>query len=409
MSDNNKKLKLGKSIIIPDKKRREERKEFQKETSFDDRYLRTKKELDDLRFNQRFNRTNSDLMSNYVRDSLKKYSDNFSIKEFKNPIDFNLNGINYSLVMRDLCGSGNGRPNEHESRIQNSYNVINQQKDKIKQGYRVGFIGISEDKFTCWDPMHSINSNAKMRSLYSRFWQLDEVERKGIGLYLAESKVLNRNHFAICLPMSHLGFYLENMHIFHKEEYQYEEYENQFIKLCKEFTEKIESPSKYKNNDDNLNVFPERTDNLNNNKSREKVYFNRYAYPRDPEWTKKVNNAYEKKCSICGIQLGLNIAAHIIPHSEPDCPNEVSNGMVLCVQHHQLYDDGLLLPGPNGKIYFNEAREEFLRINGEIDGLDRVKALQYQKWEYPKNCEKEDFPKDEYLIKGLELRGLKNI
>ena len=80
---------------------------------------------------------------------------------------------------------------------------------------------------------------------------------------------------------------------------------------------------------------------------REKFAFVRTSYPRDPVFKYQVMKAYGHACCVCGRQLGLVQAAHIIPHSIPESPNNVNNGLALCVEHHNLYDDGLLLPGPD--------------------------------------------------------------
>lgn len=74
-----------------------------------------------------------------------------------------------------------------------------------------------------------------------------------------------------------------------------------------------------------------------------------YYFVRDALGTYTENfrlDAYKKTCCVCRRQLGLVQAAHIIPHSEPDSPNTVQNGLAMCIEHHRLYDDSLLLPGP---------------------------------------------------------------
>ena len=41
---------------------------------------------------------------------------------------------------------------------------------------------------------------------------------------------------------------------------------------------------------------------------------------------------------MCGIQLGLIDAAHIIPHSNEKGTDDLDNGISLCPLHHRAYD-----------------------------------------------------------------------
>ncbi|MDE0524257.1 MAG: HNH endonuclease [Boseongicola sp.] len=66
---------------------------------------------------------------------------------------------------------------------------------------------------------------------------------------------------------------------------------------------------------------------------------------RDPEFRQKVLMAYEKRCCVCGYDLRLGDrpagleAAHIKWHTHGG-PDDVSNGLSLCVLHHKAFDLG---------------------------------------------------------------------
>ena len=69
--------------------------------------------------------------------------------------------------------------------------------------------------------------------------------------------------------------------------------------------------------------------------------------PRNSAFRQLVLNAYAKRCCFCGYDVklanepvGLE-AAHVRMHSM-DGPDEVSNGVALCVLHHRLFDRGAL-------------------------------------------------------------------
>ncbi|MXX90865.1 MAG: hypothetical protein F4213_04210 [Boseongicola sp. SB0677_bin_26] len=66
---------------------------------------------------------------------------------------------------------------------------------------------------------------------------------------------------------------------------------------------------------------------------------------RDPEFRQKVLMAYEKRCCVCGYDLRLGDrpagleAAHIKWHTHGG-PDDVPNGLSLCVLHHKAFDLG---------------------------------------------------------------------
>ncbi len=113
-------------------------------------------------------------------------------------------------------------------------------------------------------------------------------------------------------------------------------------------------------------------------------------------------DAYGQTCCICNRQLGLVQAAHIIPHSEENSPNSVQNGLALCIEHHRLYDDALLLPGPDQQLIFNKERAEYLEQTNQNKGLDGIEALDRQRYQVPEDAELR--PRDDYLEQGIAIR-----
>jgi putative restriction endonuclease len=76
---------------------------------------------------------------------------------------------------------------------------------------------------------------------------------------------------------------------------------------------------------------------------------------RDPDFRRRVLNAYEYRCAVCGFDVRLGSvsialdAAHIRWH-QAGGPDEETNGLALCVLHHKIFDlgaftvsDGLVL------------------------------------------------------------------
>ncbi len=75
---------------------------------------------------------------------------------------------------------------------------------------------------------------------------------------------------------------------------------------------------------------------------------------RDPEFRQKVLMAYEKKCCVCGYDLRLGDrlagleAAHIKWHTYGG-PDDVPNGLSLCVLHHKAFDLGAFTVQDDGR------------------------------------------------------------
>jgi len=53
---------------------------------------------------------------------------------------------------------------------------------------------------------------------------------------------------------------------------------------------------------------------------------------------REVCAAYESKCAMCGLSLGLPEGAHIYPASAPQSSDRIWNGLALCRNHHRIFD-----------------------------------------------------------------------
>lgn len=330
------------------------------------------------------------LLFHFVRDALGPYSEDFRILTKQNPTKLLLNQKPYSTHVSYVHDSGNARDNEDEVRIQIARSLIETQRERNNDGYQASFVGFFEGgkAFVAWDPRHVFSLQAKtVVSVYARQSQLSSVEANLAAVHSFKAKFLDETSFAIALPANALGIYLENIEHFHRLPSEaavrsvLASSENALAESGVGFVGEYEATE---------------------GDTREKFTYERKAYPRDPRFAKAVLNAYEKTCCICGRQLGLVQAAHIIPHSEPDCPNDVSNGLALCIEHHRLYDDALLLPAPEGKLVYNENRAEYLSETGQGNGLDGIKAIATGGYTLPKA--KNLRPSDDFLQRGIDIR-----
>lgn len=62
------------------------------------------------------------------------------------------------------------------------------------------------------------------------------------------------------------------------------------------------------------------------------------AYVRDAKFSLRVREAYQHRCAMCRVGLGLVAGAHILPVSAPGSPDHVWNGISLCHNHHSAFD-----------------------------------------------------------------------
>ena len=330
------------------------------------------------------------LMYYFVRDALRTYSDDFVIIDYNNPIQIELNGYKYSIHVSYVHDSGNTRPNDDERRIQISRDRIDNQKYHLENSFRTAFLGFFEDGkvFVAWDPRHVYSLKAEtVVSVYARQSQAKAAVNNFSAVHEFTPGYLKKTIFTIALQSQTLGFYLENIESFH-------------------------SLSSAKNIDQMMGKFKQilseswigKSDDVDfgENGERRKFSFVRKSYPRDPIFRCQVMDAYEHACCVCGRQLGLVQAAHIIPHSVLGSPTSVNNGLALCVEHHHLYDDGLLLPGPDNKLMFNSNRADYLVATKQGKGLEKIAELHNCQYSVPEDPNLR--PLDKYLEKGLRFR-----
>ena len=330
---------------------------------------------------------NKQLLPHFIRDALRPYSEDFAMSG-KNPVAVRLNGEEYSTHVSYIHDANRSDPNE--VRIQITRTVMDQRQREFSMGRKVAFIGFFESGkvFVGWDPKYIFSLQAQtVVSVYARKSQEKRTEEEYATVHeISLPTHLDRN-FAIALPANALGFYLENIENFHR--LQLESDIQAMIRKHKEIL------------DENL-CGTSGTFKAGQAGKRERFNFKRTAYPRDPLFKRQVMDAYDRTCCVCGRQLAIVQAAHIIPHSEPDSLDTIANGLALCIEHHRLYDSALLLPGPDRSLVFNEERAEYLRQTKQNRGLDEIEAKHGQKFSVPKLAQ--NHPSDDYLQRGLEIR-----
>lgn len=90
---------------------------------------------------------------------------------------------------------------------------------------------------------------------------------------------------------------------------------------------------------------------------------------RDVSFRKRVLTAYSFHCAICGIQLRLVEAAHIIPVNHDNGTDETRNGLALCALHHKAYDQALITIVEDYSVQISRNRVSELQNQKLSDGL----------------------------------------
>ncbi len=124
---------------------------------------------------------------------------------------------------------------------------------------------------------------------------------------------------------------------------------------------------------------------------------------RDARFRANVLRAYSHRCCVCGIQLDLLDAAHIIPVEHERGTDEIKNGLSLCALHHRAFDHALITVRPDYSIASSEKEFKRLRAIGWQGGEDEFKEALRDEILFPPK--RQIYPSPEYLEFGQTLRG----
>lgn len=292
-------------------------------------------------------------------DSLRLYSDNVVFIDGNNPYRFSINKKTYYVLIKNVHESGDGRTNQDECRIQvaksrNFNEALVSGNDVIVLGYFA-----DEKVFTAWNPfmMRDRFNQRQTISLYSRFSVQKLAKIQKIASYID-----NNEQSVISFRPEYLGLYLENLSHVHS--------------LSETELKALVEKSDLLDNENEDGEFESEEGKLTITHSRQK---------RDPNFRKKVYDAYDNKCAMCGIQLELVEAAHIVPHSHEKGTDEIDNGICLCSLHHTAYDKSLIYFNIELEILINESKMEYLEKVGLDSGIRKFEKLSFEKIVLPKN------------------------
>jgi hypothetical protein len=134
--------------------------------------------------------------------------------------------------------------------------------------------------------------------------------------------------------------------------------ETEILKVRKDWT------SRDPNQSEQISRIESIISNLNSNpdKARERLLYWRNELKRNPKFTEAVLQAYRRRCAICGIQLEIVQAAHIVAVKDGGT-DDITNGIALCPNHHVAFDNDLIVINTQYQVLLNHNKikelEEF--------------------------------------------------
>lgn len=124
---------------------------------------------------------------------------------------------------------------------------------------------------------------------------------------------------------------------------------------------------------------------------------------RDVQFRRKVLTAYGHRCAMCGVQLRLLDAAHVLPVDQPGSTDATNNGVALCALHHRAYDRALVAFDPAYVIHVNAKQVTELTALSLAGGLRQFQAALKPSLLLPPDPR--DHPSRAFILSANKARG----
>ena len=312
-------------------------------------------------------------------DAFRQHTDMVYFAGGDNPYRFFLKGRFVTVFIGNLHSAGRAEPNEY--RIQCTGNLPVTLAESRLEGDLAFVLGFSQDvhTFSAWHPDRFLarNSRTQRFSVYTRLSRMHEAAARGLAIYIDTD-----GQIVVQFRPDLIGLYVENAAILHQVN-------KRTLHRILQAYDKTRSGQP-----------PARPIMVN----RKIIQVTSTVYPRNPQFRQDVLSAYAHRCAVCGIQLGLVDAAHIVPHAHPRGLDTVSNGLALCALHHRSFDTGLLHVRGDYSIHLNRGRVKHLKAMGRAKELNRFARQMRSDLLLP--VDNEWLPAPENLKLGNHLRGV---
>ena len=124
---------------------------------------------------------------------------------------------------------------------------------------------------------------------------------------------------------------------------------------------------------------------------------------RDVQFRRKVLSAYNGRCAMCGVQLRLLDAAHVLPVYQPGSTDDTNNGVALCPLHHRAYDRALVAFDPTFAIKVSRKQVSELTSVSLSGGLQQFQAALRPTLILP--LDSREHPRRDFIVAANKARG----
>ena len=124
---------------------------------------------------------------------------------------------------------------------------------------------------------------------------------------------------------------------------------------------------------------------------------------REIGFRNRVLVAYGHGCAMCGVQLRLLDAAHILPAVHPDSTDGTDNGVALCALHHRAFDRTLVTFDAKFRTHVHDVMIERLAAENQDGGLAAFRRALRPILALPPD--RRDRPGRLFVNKANDLRG----
>lgn len=126
-------------------------------------------------------------------------------------------------------------------------------------------------------------------------------------------------------------------------------------------------------------------------------------WARAHDFSRRVLNAYEERCAMCGVQLRLLDGAHVLPVGHSESTDQTDNGVALCVTHHRAYDRALVGFDRSYRVGLNSRKVAELEMEDLDGGLHEFYSSLRPKLHVPGDVQ--DRPSKNLIGLANEVRG----
>ena len=314
-----------------------------------------------------------------VIDACRYRSETVLYVQGRNPFSLSVDGHEVTIFSANVSHARRSDPDEF--RIQCPGDLPEELTRIRVSGQSVCILGYNADTdtFSAWDPERFTQRSRETQrfSLYTRMSNHEKASSDGLSIY---QDATGQN--VLSLRSEFLALYIENSEAMHL--------------ATKRALQRIVSA----HNATRSGVASRRLVTV----AKRKIEITQTQYARNPQFRETVREAYGNRCAMCGVQLELIEAAHLVPHKDPRGLDTVRNGVALCGLHHRSLDTGLVHLDTSYNILINPVRHKYLAKLQRIEGFRRFKRQLSKTIHLPKDAS--DYPLKEYIVLGNQLRGI---